>query len=207
MQPPSEVVSDTPEEQTDIATDILTPEEEEKLEPVMDSIPPESRKLSEEDLANIMQDMVDRMQNPDLEQINKLKEFGNKEKNKNLMIFVVISLASILAVLYLYYYIKTHNDLNLSFLLYVTGFLVLRTIVMGVTYMYLIDDSTDDCINMANKTFSIVSILSCLAIILVIGIVGYLETSLISHCFPYVLMDAIITFRYLKPCGGCSHYY
>lgn len=187
--------------------DISTPEKEDKLEPVMDSIPPESRELSEEDLVEIMQGMVDRMQNPDPEQVQKMKEFADKELNKNIMFFIIISLLSIASLLYVYYHIKTHNNLNLTFMLYIVGFLVIRTVVMFITYKYLIDESTDDCINMANRTFSIISILTCLSSIFVLGMVGYIDMILVSNCFPYMLMEGIIVFKYLAPCGGRSTYY
>lgn len=205
MQPPTEET--VPEEKTSTATDILTPEEEEKLEPVIDSLPSKPRELSEDDLVEIMQGMVDRMQNIDLEQEQRMKEFAEKETNKNLIFFVLISLLSIVSLLYVHYHIGIHNNLNLTFLLYIVGFLAIRTVVMFMAYKYLIDYSTDDCINMANRIFSIISILTCLSCIFVLGTIGYIDGILLSYCFPYMLMEGIIIIKYLAPCGGRSSYY
>lgn len=191
------------------ATDILTDEEQAKLDNVLDKLPdPEEKpkELSEEDLAEIMRGMIDRMNDPENPDTKRMKEYHYRHSMFNIMLFAGSGLLSALTSGYIYKLIRQDRNVKLDVILYVSAFLLLRTICIGGFYYYLTvnNNPSDSMIKFSNMMFNIIKILSILAMIFVVGLVAFLDLRLVMYCIPYVFSELGILYCYFYGCGGCS---
>lgn len=181
--------------------DIITSDEQENSDNVSDSQSYEPKNITDDDIARLMDNIKNNSEYSG--QQETIKKMCSVEYYKNLTFFIIASGLSIGSLGWVHYHIKQHHNNYLSILNYVLMLLAARLILMGASYLYFFNNTTDDCVDMSNKIFNMVRIFSILAIIFVIGIVGYLDSKLIPMCIPYVLIEGFIMYKYLMPCRGC----
>ncbi len=179
-----------------VATDILTDEQH-----------IESKKLNEENLARMMKGMMDNINDPNNPYFKRMKEYHNKHTMFNIALFIGMGLVSVLGSTYIYKHIKENRNVKLDIILYVSAFIIMRTIYMGATYYYLTTngESSSTLIKFSNMSFSVIKILSIIAMIFVVGLAAFLDLRLVPMCILYVVSEMAILYTYFSVCGGCCH--
>lgn len=124
-----------------------------------------------------------------------------------MLIDVTCGLMSAFVLYYcVYKHINENCNVNLSFILYIVGFIVLRTLFKGVMcYQLSNDESSQILTSYWNMVYDIIPILSILAIIFVVGMVAYLDIRIVYVCLPYVIMECAILFEYFTRCNRCCN--
>jgi len=204
------------------ATDIYTDEEHAQINEIVESLPEEQRtvpneeverlmeetkkkpkKLSEEEFAEIMHGMVNRMTDPNNPHMKRMKDYMYKRTMLTTACFVGTSLGSALMSAYIYRNILQQRNVNLSIILYVSAFILLRTLYVATIYLTA-DDLSPSMIKFINMSMNIIKILSILAIIFVVGLVAFLDLNLVLACIPYVLIELMILYCYFFECSRCG---